>query len=344
MSVQIMSRVWNRSRQSGGALLVLLAIADFADDRGLAYPSVRTLARKARLSERHVQRVIGELVAANELVVEPTRGLRGVHLFRILVDGRDPRSADPRQDVVGGSWRPRHPVMGDTMSLHPRRPRRAGVTPATLAWVTPAASEPSSPEPSGTITPLPPSPRQRGVDVDRDEPTGPRAPRHTTSPDASPSPALLVDALYRGLGVDRGELTRTMLARELAIAGQLIEAGATVDEAEAYARDAGTAGNRLAPIDMRSFERERPSWLARRRVSRAGGGRYVDRTGQGIQGVLAPPSVPDPSAIDTFGSAGMLPARRFSPQPGHPTNKPEVSRPAADWQVTLGQRLLGNTA
>jgi hypothetical protein len=51
MSVRTLNRVWEASRQTGGALLVLLAIADFADDDGLAYPSISTLARKARLSD-----------------------------------------------------------------------------------------------------------------------------------------------------------------------------------------------------------------------------------------------------------------------------------------------------
>jgi hypothetical protein len=153
---------------------------------------------------------------------------------------------------------------------------------------------------------------------------------------------LLVEALYRGLGVDCGELTRAMQARELAIAGQLIEAGATADEAEAYARGVGTAGNRLAPIDMRSFERERPSWLARRRLSRARVGRYVDRTGQGINGQPAAP--PDPAAVDHSAVASMVPAGPCSLHGGRLADEPDVARPPADWQAALRQRLLGNTA
>jgi hypothetical protein len=80
-----MNRVWEASHQSGGALLVLLAIADFADDDGVAYPSIGTLARKARLSPRQVQRVIADLVAASELVVRPGAGRQGSHLFRVTV-------------------------------------------------------------------------------------------------------------------------------------------------------------------------------------------------------------------------------------------------------------------
>jgi hypothetical protein len=42
---------------------------------------------------------------------------------------------------------------------------------------------------------------------------------------------------------------------------------------------ASTPG-RLAPVDLRAFELERLSWLARRRVGVAGTRRLVDRTGQ----------------------------------------------------------------
>jgi hypothetical protein len=139
----------------------------------------------------------------------------------------------------------------------------------------------------------------------------------------SKSPVLLVDALYRALGVDRGELTRAMQGQELAIAGQLVEAGATADEAEAYARDVGTAGNRLAPIDMRGFERERPSWLPRRRLSRAGVGRYVGRTGQGINGQPAAP--PGPTGVDPSTSASAGPAGECSPYRGRLANEPDLS-------------------
>jgi hypothetical protein len=69
----------------------------------------------------------------------------------------------------------------------------------------------------------------------------------------------LVQALYRGLGVPLEQLTAGILARELAIAQQLVLVGATPAEAEAYARDMASLPGRLAPVDLRSFERERPS-------------------------------------------------------------------------------------
>jgi hypothetical protein len=93
---------------------------------------------------------------------------------------------------------------------------------------------------------------------------------------------LLLAAFYRGLGAEVSAMTTTLQRRDLAIATQLAVAGATPDEAEAYARETVTSAGRMAPVDMRSFERERVSWLARRRgKSRPLGGlRLV--TGQGL--------------------------------------------------------------
>jgi hypothetical protein len=71
-----------------------------------------------------------------------------------------------------------------------------------------------------------------------------------------------------------------MRRRDAAIARQLVEAGATLAEAEAYARETTAASSRLAPVDLRSFERERLRWLAPRRGKDVAERRLVDRTGQ----------------------------------------------------------------
>ena len=52
MSVRISGAVWKHSRLSGSELLLLLALADFADDGGFCYPSVSTLAGYMRMSVR----------------------------------------------------------------------------------------------------------------------------------------------------------------------------------------------------------------------------------------------------------------------------------------------------
>lgn len=80
----------------------------------------------------------------------------------------------------------------------------------------------------------------------------------------------LLTAFYRGLGADANQLTATHHRRQLAKARELVKAGATAEEAEAYAREANLLTGRLAPLDLRWFDRERPAWLARWRRQRTG--------------------------------------------------------------------------
>ncbi|MGH3993304.1 MAG: helix-turn-helix domain-containing protein, partial [Pseudonocardiaceae bacterium] len=71
MSLKAMTWVWDHSPAAGTELLVLLAIADNADDTGAnAYPSTDTLARKTRLDTRTVQRVIRRLEKDGHVVVD----------------------------------------------------------------------------------------------------------------------------------------------------------------------------------------------------------------------------------------------------------------------------------
>jgi hypothetical protein len=82
----VMNYVWQHSQQSGGALLVLLAIADHAsDDGGNAWPSLPTLALKARLSERQVVNVLHQLEGAGEIVVDRGRGRGQVNHYRVVL-------------------------------------------------------------------------------------------------------------------------------------------------------------------------------------------------------------------------------------------------------------------
>jgi hypothetical protein len=74
-----------------------------------------------------------------------------------------------------------------------------------------------------------------------------------------------VVAFYRGLGVSEAVATPTIRRRDLAIARQLVAVGASPGEAERYAREASATPGRLGPVDLRAFERERASWLGRRR-------------------------------------------------------------------------------
>lgn len=68
MSLKTMVWVLEHSEERLGRRLVLLALAEYAHDNGTsAYPSVATIARKARLSDRQVKRALSELEAAGAI-------------------------------------------------------------------------------------------------------------------------------------------------------------------------------------------------------------------------------------------------------------------------------------
>lgn len=61
MSIKLMTAVWEREDLSSTHKLVLLALADWANDEGLCWPSINRLAVKASLTTRAVQKSIRAL-------------------------------------------------------------------------------------------------------------------------------------------------------------------------------------------------------------------------------------------------------------------------------------------
>lgn len=68
MSIKRMVAVWDHSQQSGPALLLLLAIADYADENGLAWPGMTRLAQKARLDRSNGWHAVNKLCQSGELL------------------------------------------------------------------------------------------------------------------------------------------------------------------------------------------------------------------------------------------------------------------------------------
>ena len=112
-----MTQVWEHSQATGGQLLVLLAIADFADDHGKAWPSVSTLAKKARITKRHTQKVIKQLKDMGELVVDQgASGRWGTNLYKITLKAERGGNMPPGGELEatrgwhlmpkGVNWRP----------------------------------------------------------------------------------------------------------------------------------------------------------------------------------------------------------------------------------------------
>lgn len=95
MSVRTMAKVWELSVNKGNDLLTLLAIADFADDDGNAYPAVQTLADKCRMKSRNANVILAALRASGELEVRHNEGPHGTNRYRIVLPGL------PLQNLTG---------------------------------------------------------------------------------------------------------------------------------------------------------------------------------------------------------------------------------------------------
>jgi hypothetical protein len=75
MSVQASSWVIEHSQHKGSALLVLLMIANHAHADGTnAFPSIETLAKECRMSDRQITRIIQGLEASGELKINRSAG------------------------------------------------------------------------------------------------------------------------------------------------------------------------------------------------------------------------------------------------------------------------------
>jgi hypothetical protein len=103
-----MSAVWQYSKAKSGDLLVALAIGDFSNDEGFAFPSIPTLAKKSRLSTRQTKRSLARLQHSGELTIFKKQGPHGVNRYRILLGDKlaldhnvKVTSKPPHGDILG---------------------------------------------------------------------------------------------------------------------------------------------------------------------------------------------------------------------------------------------------
>lgn len=101
MSVRSMARVWEHSQHGGTDLLMLLAIADFSDDQGTAFPAVDTLAEKCRMKSRNARYILRTLETSGELTIHQNQGPKGSNLYRINLDSLGVQHSAGVQCIAG---------------------------------------------------------------------------------------------------------------------------------------------------------------------------------------------------------------------------------------------------
>lgn len=77
MSILLMSQVWALDNLDPLEKLTLLSVADFANDEGIAWPSIRTIARKSSLSEDSVRRKLKNLQKSGLISITPQQDKNG---------------------------------------------------------------------------------------------------------------------------------------------------------------------------------------------------------------------------------------------------------------------------
>ena len=93
MSIRLQSAIWESGAFEGRRLLILLALADFASDEGHCWPSVPSLAKKARASDRWVQLTLREFESEGILErMEDGGGRHKTNHYLLTIEGL--KSAD----------------------------------------------------------------------------------------------------------------------------------------------------------------------------------------------------------------------------------------------------------
>jgi hypothetical protein len=120
VSIKIMSRVWDDSPYSGEKLLVLLALADFSNDEGQCFPSVETISKKCRMTERSVFRILSQFVEEKTLSKEVGggRGVRNTYQFSCNYLNTDKKTGFTNKTLTLETV---NPDIGDKPPITPNR-------------------------------------------------------------------------------------------------------------------------------------------------------------------------------------------------------------------------------
>ena len=120
MSIKVMSWVWDHSPYRDDALLVHLALADWANDSGICWPNQKSIAAKARCSVEHVRRVTKRMQEDGYLsILKHSSGPGSSHVYQILrpTNGGASDEAIPH---IGEAI----PHIGEPNTPHPLRSNR----------------------------------------------------------------------------------------------------------------------------------------------------------------------------------------------------------------------------
>ena len=86
MSLKALTWVWQNGPQDQSELLVLLALADYANDNGECFPSMVGIGAKARMTDRGARNVVRRLETSGWLTTKVGGGRGGKSLYTIIME------------------------------------------------------------------------------------------------------------------------------------------------------------------------------------------------------------------------------------------------------------------
>lgn len=97
MSIRVMTAVWDNGPTKQGHLLVMLALADYSNDQFECWPSMKSIAAKARMTERGVQKILRTLEDEGWLFIQTGNGRHGCNQYRINASRLTPNVDHPER-------------------------------------------------------------------------------------------------------------------------------------------------------------------------------------------------------------------------------------------------------
>ena len=130
MSIEIMSYIWKYGPQNQSETIVLLALADYANEDGKCWPSIEGLQQKSRLSDRGVQKILRRLEEQGWLEIEYGNGRKNCNIYTIKtpnLSAETPNEVPPER----GSPPPETPnLSAETPNLSAKNPERGSPEPS----------------------------------------------------------------------------------------------------------------------------------------------------------------------------------------------------------------------
>lgn len=83
MSIAALTAVFRRSYGNPTRKLIMASLADYADEKGRAWPSIDTLASRAECSRRSVQEHLARLEQEGHIRIEHNAGPSGTHFYHL---------------------------------------------------------------------------------------------------------------------------------------------------------------------------------------------------------------------------------------------------------------------